>query len=246
VRRRRPIRTFNARKRHKIDIDSTTDADPPVSMSTICTADLSGLPSPPPLKALFQSLAILDAIMSPEWEYRYYSYDAKWGPGETMGSMRNGSGDELFALFDANGCFIKGFSHEHWLSDVPSREFYQSVPKEFSSGVSEPAFRPDHVTFCYWRLEGADRWEHAQVSLPRFDDPDGSAFLMRGLDGKPGTYRSFAEDYYERSLPMSSVSAIYDHQVLTEDLVRSLNPDSSLADLTVELASIGYPFDATA
>ncbi|MBO6551131.1 MAG: hypothetical protein JJ964_16135, partial [Rhizobiales bacterium] len=65
-------------------------------MSAISTLDLSKLPSPLQLKRLLQSLALLDAIMSPEWEYRYYSFDAQWSPSETMGSMRNGSGDEFF------------------------------------------------------------------------------------------------------------------------------------------------------
>lgn len=210
-------------------------------MPKIHTADLSALPLQTPLRSRFQSLALLDAIMSPEWEYRYYSYDAKWAPGETMGSIRNGSGDELFALFGANGCFIKGFSHEHRLSDTPPMEYYKSVPREFGSGVSEPAFSPDNVTFCYWQLESSEKWECAHVNLPNTDDPDGSAQLLLGLDGKPETYRSFAEDYYELSAPLSSISVIYDHQMLTEDIVRSLNPDVSLSDLDAELASIGYP-----
>lgn len=91
-------------------------------MSQISTANLDALLDVNRLKALFQSLATLDAIMSPEWEYRYYSFNSKWAKGEQMGSMRNGSGDELFVLFNHAGCFIKGFAHECQMSP------YQTQP----------------------------------------------------------------------------------------------------------------------
>ncbi len=37
---------------------------------------------------------MLDAIMSPDWELRYFSFDSRWSPTEEMVSMRNGSGIE--------------------------------------------------------------------------------------------------------------------------------------------------------
>jgi hypothetical protein len=36
---------------------------------------------------------MLDAIVCPEWEHRYYSFNANWAADEVMGSMRDGSGD---------------------------------------------------------------------------------------------------------------------------------------------------------
>ncbi len=55
---------------------------------------LASLPDVESLKRLSQSLAILDAIMSPDWEFRYYSFNSKWSEGEMMASMRDGSGDD--------------------------------------------------------------------------------------------------------------------------------------------------------
>lgn len=49
---------------------------------------LSALPDIESSKRLSQSLAMLDAIMSPEWEYRYYSFNSQWGEGEIKASMR--------------------------------------------------------------------------------------------------------------------------------------------------------------
>lgn len=59
-----------------------------------------------------RSLAMLDAILSPEWEYRYYSFNSKWAEGELMGSMRSGCGDYWFALFCSAGVALHGIAHE--------------------------------------------------------------------------------------------------------------------------------------
>ena len=115
-------------------------------MPRISTRNLGALPDVERLKALLQSLAVLDAILSPEWEYRYYSFNSKWSLGEQMGSMRNGSGDDFFALFNSAGCFLKGFSHDCPMSPYRNEPpviwpgILDSVPDDFLSAVNEPAF----------------------------------------------------------------------------------------------------------
>ncbi|WP_328392400.1 hypothetical protein OHS70_00395 [Streptomyces sp. NBC_00390] len=52
------------------------------------------LPTIADLRNLSRSLAMLDAILSPDWEGRYYSFNAGWAAGVELASMRNGSGDE--------------------------------------------------------------------------------------------------------------------------------------------------------
>jgi hypothetical protein len=42
----------------------------------ISTKDLSALPTIETLKKRTQSLAMLDAIIEREWEYRYYSFNS--------------------------------------------------------------------------------------------------------------------------------------------------------------------------
>lgn len=210
-------------------------------MTNISTSDLSNLPQPENLRRLFQSLAMLDAIMSPEWEYRYYSYNSQWDKNETMGSMRNGSGDDLFALFTCQGCFLKGFSHEHWQGERSPQEFYKSIPEAFLQAASEPAFSHEHVTFCCWRLNDGEKWDQAGVPLPEGDDPDGSLFILSALDGHPETYQNFAQEYYEASIPLAPVAAIYDHESLTQDIVAALNKEIALSDLKENIAEIGYP-----
>ena len=64
----------------------------------ISTRDLSAMPDLAGFRRLARSLAMLDAILSPNWDSRYYSFDSKWAEGEMMASMRNGSGDMWHAL----------------------------------------------------------------------------------------------------------------------------------------------------
>lgn len=56
--------------------------------------DPDDLPDIANLKRRTKALAMLEAIVCPEWEYRYYSYNSRWSSGEEMASMRNGQGDE--------------------------------------------------------------------------------------------------------------------------------------------------------
>jgi hypothetical protein len=126
----------------------------------ISTRNLEALPNLVQLKRLLQSLAMLDAILMPEWQYRYYSFNAHWGHGEMMGAMRNGQGNELFALFNMHGAFLKGFVHESGAA------FYRDLPVQFEPYPREPAFSPDDVMFCVWRFIDQPRWSCSKVNLP--------------------------------------------------------------------------------
>lgn len=48
----------------------------------ISTRNLAILPKPDSLRRLLQGLALLDAILEEEWQYRYYSYNSKWSDTE--------------------------------------------------------------------------------------------------------------------------------------------------------------------
>ncbi|GGK93763.1 hypothetical protein Ppa06_61930 [Planomonospora parontospora subsp. parontospora] len=69
------------------------------------------LPDVPVLRDLCRSMAVLEAILSPDWESRYHSLDAAWSPGEEMASMCNGSGEEYSIVFSAAGAYVRGFAH---------------------------------------------------------------------------------------------------------------------------------------
>ena len=138
----------------------------------ISTRDLTLLPDVDGLRRTLQSMAMLDAVLCPEWQDRYYSFNAAWGIGQQMGSMRNGSGDDFFAHFGPAGCWVKGFAHEYPMSpysESPKRVWsgvLDSVPDEFAGCLREPAFTVEDVTFCIWRRYGDNRWQVGPVAFP--------------------------------------------------------------------------------
>lgn len=202
------------------------------------------LPEPPALRRLTKALATLDAVLCPEWQYRHHSFNSRWGVGEQMASMRDGSGDEWFLLFAPWGVALKGLAHESPLARVPgfAVRIQQSVPADFASFLHEPAFCMDQATFCLWRGRADTRWSVVSADGgPASADADGSAELLAILDGDPRTYQAWAQDYYERDVPLEAVRALYEHQALDVDLVAALNPELALADLRPDTDEIGYP-----
>lgn len=223
------------------------------ALREISTRNLSVLPTIDTLKRISQAIATLDAILSPEWESRYYSFNSKWSVGEAMGSMRNGSGDDFFIHFSDAGAVIKGYDHESVMARFnvehgqPWPGVLDKVPSELMSFLAKPAFSIEETTFCTWRRWTDGRWMIGDIAFPRFDlDPDGSAGLLFILDGNPATYKTWAVEYYsdviDDTLPLASVERLYNHEPLTSQLVRQINPSIRLADIIEDLEEIGYPY----
>jgi hypothetical protein len=217
----------------------------------ISTRNLTGLPTIETLGKLTQSLATLDAILMPEWDNRYYSFNSKWAENEQMASMRNGQGDGWYCGFGLVGVFLKGFDHESemspWRTEIPKvwPGVLDAVPDAFKSFATEPAFSMEDTTFCLWRGIQDAQWNAGKISFPAGDDPDGSAWMLAILDGNPNTYKSWAEDYYACPVSLSAVQQIYEHAPLTAELVQELNATIKLAALLADASEIGYPVVAS-
>ena len=83
-------------------------------------------------KRKLKHLALLDAVVEQEWEYRYYSYNSQWGKQEEMVSLRDGSGGEWFVLVDGDNVAFKCSSPVDGLV-VDFGALKALVPKRFSS-----------------------------------------------------------------------------------------------------------------
>ncbi len=211
--------------------------------STVSSAKyLKSLPDVESLRRRCQALAALDSILCPEWEYRYFSFNASWAEGESLSSMRNGEGDDWLILFNRHGAIVKGFVLASAMSEgCPWPGVVDAVPEDFSGFVDEPAFAIEKTTFCGWRRHSDYAWSTGSADLPAGEDPDGSGKLLRFLDGDPKTYQAWGEEYYGTRLNPRTIEQVYRHDRLSEFLVRSLNPTAKLRNLHQEIEDIGYP-----
>lgn len=182
---------------------------------------------------LFRAAAMLDAILSPEWEYRYYSYNGAWDAKQEMASMRDGEGSHYFALFTQDGLYIKGFDSER----VKSGEAVLGVaeiPDDVKAFLQEPAFIGDETTFCLWRSV-EKKWS-ADKS---YDEQD--LRLLRLLTGGAAYYSEWASDYYEVDLDPRAVERIFNLEPLTPELLAILHAQVNLENIEEDRIEIGYP-----
>ncbi|KQX49589.1 hypothetical protein [Streptomyces sp. Root1304] len=214
------------------------------------------LPGIEELRDHSRGLAMLDAILSPAWEGRYYSFDAHWSEDEQLASMRDGSGGEYTIVLSPAGAYARVFDHESPLSPYgPLADgktwpgVLDAVPEVFSEYLAEPAFMDEddvHVTTaCLWRETADTAWHTGEVAYPDLGDhpdPDGSATLLRLLtDRTAEAYAEWASDYYERTVDIGAVRHVLALRPLTAEVVASLNPETDLTELAEDIAETGYP-----
>lgn len=188
--------------------------------------ELPRLPAPARLERICKGLALLDAILSPDGDSRYYSFDAAWAPGERMAAMRDGSGDDYFMVFTGELAFVKGFAHEHPRADPAA--IFHGIPTALAPQLGEPAFSIAEVTYGGWFADGA--WtirgdDYGQLAVP---------------SGQVDVYCAHAAAYFERDVPRGAVGAILAGAPLDPALLAKVDPDRALADLAADLTQIGY------
>ena len=205
------------------------------------TSHASTLPDIDELRRRCQALAVLDAILCPEWEYRYFSFNADWSEHEMLASMRNGEGDDFQILFHPDGAVIKGYVHASVMAkDCPWPELMEGIPATLLGGIEE--FAVDKTTFCLWQASDASTWTAGSLTTyPEGDDPDGSAQLLSFLDGNPVTYQTWGESYYGVRLNPRAVEHIYRHELLNPFIVKTLNSEVQLDEVRAEIRDIGFP-----
>ncbi|MFE1907524.1 hypothetical protein ACFW96_28190 [Streptomyces gardneri] len=217
------------------------------------------LPGIEELRDHSRGLAMLEAVLCPEWESRYYSFDAHWSESEQLASMKDGQGDEYTIVLSPAGAFARVFAHESVLSPFGELADGQTwpgvldgVPEAFREYLTEPAFTDEdgvHVTTaCLWRETADSAWHTGRVEFPDAgddrEDPDGSGRLLHLLvDRSAEAYAEWASDYYETEtkVDLEAVRHVLALRPLTSEVVAALNPGVGLADLAEDIAEIGYP-----
>jgi hypothetical protein len=208
----------------------------------ISTKNFSLLPDRKSLQRICKAISVLDAIISQEWEYRYYSYNSKWDKNEECLQMRDGSGDEMHILFREDGCVINGFAHEY---DQPDKKkLTKNLPEIFNEFIFGEPVKTIGTTFCLWTTE-LKNWQVGQLENYK----DNSKELLSIFDGKPKSYIDWATDYFEESykesgIPLDAVTKIYNGEPLTKKMVLSIVDElEDWKQLKADLKEINYPCD---
>lgn len=191
---------------------------------------IHALPTIERIKHVSQALALLDAIIMPEWQYRYFSFNCNWeGAGqEMMASMRDGSGAEYFLHFSHEGVAGKVVSGS-LLPDAPRH--LSAMPERFQGFKAETAFSTDQASLFFWRGADQPSWSVSPDTLGLYPL---LGFLVDGVEA----YKKLVEDYYEEHLDANAIEQVFASLNVTEDQLRELNPDLSLEDLAEDAQEI--------
>jgi hypothetical protein len=189
------------------------------------------LPSPTDLERICKGLAALDAMMSDDWESRYYSFNRAWNKKSKlrMASMRNGEGDDWFIVFAPAGVFVKAFWHEYPREDVD--DIYAGLPKGLAAQRKEAAFSMEDVTFG--GFHDGKQWTLRGNAKPMRDD-------LAILTGDAKKYRAYVQAVFERKVPLDAIEHVLAGDKLDAKLVARITDERTLADLKDDLAEIGY------
>lgn len=192
--------------------------------------NINDLPSIDEVKKISQGLALIDAIIMPDWEYRYFSFNSNWdgNRGEMMASMRDGSGGEYFINFTGAGVAGKVFFEESLADVSPSLGL---VPDCFSGFKNEAAFSLSNATLFFWREGNTAVWIASPENMKAYPL---LGFLVNDVAG----YHSWAEDYYEKSIDSNVLKDVFTSLAITADQLAVLNPDVTLGDLEEDLQEI--------
>ena len=213
----------------------------------ISTNNLNNLPGRETLQNTCKAIAVLDAIICQEWEYRYYSYNHEWSENEEVFEMRNGEGNHMLILFRQEGCVINGFAHEYYDKEenLPSKEkLTKGLPTVFNEFIFGEPVKSIGTTYCIWTT-GSESWQTGQIE----NDDDGSEEMISILDNNPQTYIDWATDYFEDSykengIPLETVKQIYNGETLTKEMVLSIVDEiEDWQQLADDMKEINYLFN---
>lgn len=182
------------------------------------------------LRNKLKTLALLDAIIEQEWQYRYFSYNSNWSETEEMGSLRDGCGGEWFLWLSEDLAGYKCTSPEDGLMndlDVAKSE----APNGYSAFITEPAFSMDSAT-CIWYLVGSE-WVKYGKPVSYLIDLDTIS------NWQPGDYHTWATEYYEREIDFALIERIFNGE-FSEEIAKSLNPSVEMDELLYEMPEIGF------
>ena len=201
----------------------------------IASSRLKSIDMLPEIKEVYetcQSLAVIEAILMQEWDFRYFSFNSSWDVNKSMASMRDGCGSHYYMTFDSQltKCLGKLYNKPIGVKDTtPIKDVYM-----FEEFLQEPAFENEDATIYYYKTSNKIKWQ----SIPFLSDIPFLGFLVN----KENAYIPWAESCYEIEIKTQPVIDIFNYQPVTSSMVNQLNPNCCISTLIDDLNEINYPF----
>lgn len=210
---------------------------------------ISDLPTPETLYKTCQSLAMLDAILDPAGNFRYFGFDQYWDDQQAMAEMRDGNGSHYFIMLSN----MKEDAQPYVVGKLFAKSLTQTadVPKinniannsPLQDFLDEDAFKHDEASLYFYQLANESVWS----VTPAIEDIPFLGFLAH----KEVAYIPWARDYYQPDFEPDSeitideqiVADIFAYKPLNKEMVQRLNPLVNIAQLVDDILDIGYPVD---
>ena len=174
-------------------------------------------------------LSLLNAIIEPDWECRYYSYNCNWSESEEMASLRDSCGGEWFIWFSGELIAFKCTSPEDGIDDQ-FQQLVNKVPKEYSSFTNEPAFSMDNGSSIWYLKSG----EWVELGLTINDLPTPKTIVEMSASN----FCEFVEEFYEQELDVVLIEQFFNGE-FNLDMAKTINPDIDLVSLKEDINEIG-------
>jgi len=199
------------------------------------------LPGRKNLQTICKAISVLDAILSPEWEYRYFSYNSKWAKDEEFFELRDGEGSHMLVLFHKKGCVINGFDPDFQGRD--KNKLTKGLPEVYKEFIFGEPVKSIGTTFCIWTNE-SEEWQVGEIN--NYDD--NSEEFLSFFEDDPQTYIDWATDYFEglykkSGIDENTVEKIYNGETLTKEMVLTIvDKLEDWKQLEADLKEINYPY----
>ena len=192
--------------------------------------NINELPSIDEVKKILQGLALIDAILMPEWEYRFFSYNCNWdGKGnEAMASMRDGEGNEYFLYFSDLGVVGKVLFKNKIQNPLSTLE---KIPDIFESFKNEVAFNLEDTSFFFWRSYEDKKWITSPNNLKLYP-------LLGFIKNSYKGYQQWAESYYEIDINSRILKEVFTSLSVNSKQLSILNYELTLEDLKEDIQDI--------
>lgn len=193
-------------------------------------SDINELPSIDEVKKILQGLALVDAILMPEWEDRFFSYNCNWDSKgtETMASMRDGEGNEYFLSFSYLGIAGKVFCKNNIQNSLFNLE---NMPNSFENFKNEASFNIKYSSFFFWKTYEDNKWFASPNNLEFYPL---LGFIKNNYDG----YQSWAETYYEREIDKKTLEEVFTLLKINSKQLAILNTEITLEELEEDIKEI--------